>query len=206
MRQDAKSKQKKFKNISFLDIFFLFVKNIYMEQKRQNKIYIFFIILLSSLLVGSIVLGVLGIYDGDFDNTSTNLQLGATATIQIDGVGSHVLSYNLDGAFIAGDVLKQKILIKNNTEKDMFLRAKLNIFTGNGDDPILNMQTTEEWTKQSDGYFIYNDKIASLNTVALMNGLEIGEKKQMKSEKSYIIVISVEAISVDFDRTQIWGY
>lgn len=177
-----------------------------MEQKKKNSIYVFFIALLSVLLAGSVVLGLLGAYNKDIDDAPTSLKIGQSAVITLNGTGSQVLSYNFDGAFLAGEFLKQNISVKNNSEKDLFLRAKLNVFTGDGDDPVLNMQTNEIWKKQDDGYYLYEGNISSLNTVALASGFIISPEKQMKSDNSYILVITVEGVSTEFDRMAVWGY
>ena len=81
-----------------------------MGQEKQIKIYIFFIVLLSLSLAGSILLGVFGVYNGDVEESSTGIPIGETATIHVDGIGAHVLSYNLDGSFLAGEILKQRVL------------------------------------------------------------------------------------------------
>ncbi len=177
-----------------------------MEQKKKKSVYIFFIVLLSLLLAGSIILGLSGVYCKDIDDSPTSLKIGQSAVITLNGTGSQVMSYNFDGAFLAGEFLKQNISVKNSSEKDLFLRARLNIFTGDGDDPVLTMQTSEIWSKQDDGYYLFEEYVSSLNTVSLSSGFVISPEKQMKSDNAYILVITVEGLSTEFDRMSVWGY
>ena len=177
-----------------------------MKKVKKDAIYIFFIVLLSFLFVGLLILSISGWFYRDSNDSPTMLKIGESSVITLNGTQSEVLSFNFDGAFLSGEVLKQNISVKNASDKDLFVRAKLTVFTGENDDAVLNLITSEDWKEQEDGRYLFEGYISSLNTIGLCSGFIVSPEKQLKSSDAYILTISVEALSTEFDRLSVWGY
>jgi len=178
-----------------------------MTKGKKEKLYIFFIVILSVLLAGVLILTITGVfYKGNNNKQPTMLNIGQSSVIALNGTEVKTLAFNFDGAFLSGEFLKQNISIKNISEKDLFIRANLTIFTGENDDPVLKLVTSEGWKLQEDGKYLYEGYVSSINTIGLCSGFIVSPEKQLKSSTAYIIVISVEGLSTEFDRMAVWGY
>ncbi len=151
-------------------------------------------------------MSVTGVFYREDRGGDTMLKVGGASVINLEGNSSEVLAFNFNGAFLSGEFIKQNISIKNRGEKDLFIRAKLTVFTGDNDDPVLELKTSEGWKKQEDGRYLFEGYLSSLNSMGLCSGFEISPEKQLQSTSAYIIAITVEGLTVDFDRMAVWGY
>ena len=176
-----------------------------MKHKNNEQIYIFFIVVLSVLFAGLLIMVLSGWFYKADAPAKTLLMPGGSAVMELKGTQSSVLSYNFDGSYLAGETLKQNISIRNGGDEDIFIRAKLTIFTGDNEDPNLDLGTSQMWTKSDDGYYYFDGNVQSLNTVGFITGFKLSEDSQLASSSNYIVVITVEALSAEFDRNLVWG-
>ena len=183
-----------------------FEQNTHMKLEKKDKIYIFFIVLLSALFVGLFFLTISGWFYKDNSVSNTNLTIGSSAVIEVDRSSAKVLSYNFDGAILGGEEIKQNISIKNIGDEDVFLRAKISIFSSNHVDPVIYLKTNSSWILNDDGYYYFNDSLKILNTIGLASAFIFSNEEELASKEDYILTIVVESLSVDFDKTSIWGY
>lgn len=177
-----------------------------MKKIKKESMYIFFIVLLSVLLVGLFVLTTTGVFYKSREGSSSSFKVGESAVISVEKTEAKVLSFEFDGSFLSGEELKQNISIKNEGEKDLFVRAKITIFTGDNNDPNISLKSGEDWVVADGGEYLYEGFIPSLNTIGFCSGIEIGEETVLKSSNTYILTICVESLSTEFDRMAIWGY
>ncbi len=182
-----------------------FGNNLFMKKINKEKMYIFFIVLLSVLFVGLFILTTTGLFYKGANKKDSAFKVGQTFVVETEKTGSEVLSFEFDGSFLSGEFLKQNISIKNNSEKDFFVRAKVFLFTEKNDDPVILLETDENWEKIGKEY-VFTGKLLSFNTVGLCKGLSLDENKQLASSKKYILTVCVETLSAEFDRQAIWGY
>ena len=176
-----------------------------MKVGKRDSIYIFFIVLLSALLVGLFFLSISGWFYRDNKPAETSLIVGNSSVIYLQGTQSSAMSFNFDGAYLGGEKIKQNISVKNDSQKDLYLRAKLTIFSGKNDDPQIEINALSNWTKMNDGYYYFDGYVESLNTVGLLSSFQIASGAQLVSSSNYILVITVEGLSTEFDRTLVWG-
>lgn len=176
-----------------------------MQIKNKEKIYIFIIIILAVAFVGLFVMSISGFFFANNPPTGTSLKLGDSAVIELNSTGTKEYACNFDGAILGGQKIKQNITIKNTGEKNLFLRAKLTIFTDKNEIPQIELVTANDWIKEDDGYFYYSGNIGSLNSVGFISGIFLPENEQLKSSSNYIMVFTIESLSTEFDKTLIWG-
>lgn len=176
-----------------------------MKLEKKDKVYIFFIVILSVLLMGLFLLTISGWFYSDNRTGGTNLEIGNSSVIEVDGMDIGVLSFNFDGAILAGEYIKQNISVKNSGEDELYLRAKITLFSSNHKENPIFFKTNASWTLFDDGYYYFSDSVESLGTVALASGLVVSNEKQLASRENYILTIVVESLSTRYDRLEAWG-
>jgi len=176
-----------------------------MKKINKEKMYIFFIVLLSVLLVGLFVLTTTGLFYKGEKKSGSSFDVGEAFVVEVEKTGSEILSFEFDASLLSGEFLKQNISIKNDSEDNFFVRAKVFLFTEMNDDTEVSLKTDENWNKQGKEY-TFDGELLSFNTIGLCNGLLIDENEQLVSSKRYILTICVETLSTKFDRQAIWGY
>ena len=176
-----------------------------MKKINKEKMYIFFIVLLSVLLIGLFVLTTTGLFYKGEKKSNSSFEVGEAFVVEVEKTGSDILSFEFDASLLSGEFLKQTISIKNGSEEDFFVRAKVFLFTEMNDDTEVLLMTDENWSKQEKEY-VFEGELLSFNTIGLCNALMIDETEQLVSSKRYILTICVETLSTKFDRVAIWGY
>ena len=176
-----------------------------MKLEKKDKVYIFFIALLSALFLGLFFLTISGWFYNDNKKSETYLEVGSSAVIEMNGTETNVLSYNFDGAVLSGEEIKQNVSIKNAGEDDLFIRAKLLLFSSNHEQINVFFKTNFIWTLNADGYYYFEDRLESLGTIALSSGLIFSNEEQLASKADYILTIVVEGLSTKYDRIEVWG-
>ena len=157
------------------------------------------------MLVGLFALTITGWCYRDTYKSDTSLKIGENSVIEVADTKSSALSFNFDGAVLGGEEIKQNISIKNTGEKDVFLRAKIVIFSSNHSEPMIYFHTNQSWLLLDDGYYYFNDILPSLGTIGLASSLIFSNEKQLASKDDYILTIIVESLSTEFDKGSVWG-
>ena len=155
--------------------------------------------------MGLFALALSGWFYKDNKSSQTSLIVGESSVIHLNGTQTGLMTFMLDGSFLGGEKIKQNISVKNDSEEDLYLRAKLTIFAGNNKDPRIELNTSENWTKAEDGYYYFDGFVESMNTVGVLSSLQISSEDQISSGTDYILVVSVEGLSTEFDRNLVWG-
>lgn len=178
-----------------------------MKINKENVGWIFTSIGLAILLGLSIYLGISGWYFKTEASYTTDLELGKTVQFGVKKNESNAISFNLDGSFLSGERLAQLISIKNlDNENNLYLRAKIYIYTGDNQTLKMNMVETVNWTYQDDGYYYFNNLITPQNKVALCSYVFIDEDTDLLTNTKYIVTVIVESLDENQDITQIWNY
>jgi len=178
-----------------------------MKLSKENFGWIFTCIGLAVMLALSIYLGVSGWYSKNEKSYTTDLKLGKTMQIGVNKNQSNAISFNLDGSFLAGDRLSQLVSVKNLDEnEDLYLRAKIYIYSGNNQMLKMNMVETVNWQyNEMDGYFYFNSLLSPQNKVALCSYVFIDEETVLFTDTKYIVTIVVESLSSNQDIVSLWG-
>ena len=100
-----------------------------MKVNKDNFGWIFTSCALAILLGLSIYLGITGWYFKTDKSYTTDLELGKTVQFEVDKNQSNAISFNIDGSYLSGDRLPQIIAVKNASDSNLFLRAKIFIYT-----------------------------------------------------------------------------
>ncbi len=178
-----------------------------MKFNRDNFGWIFACGVLTILLALSIYLGLSGWYFENDRNFTTDMQLGKTVQMGVQKNGANAVSFNLDGSFLAGERLPQIVSVKNLDDgADLFLRAKIFIYSGGNQTLPMNMVETVNWVyNENDGYFYFNSTLPPQNTVALCSYIFIDEITTLYTDTKYIVTIVVESLSATQEIQSIWG-
>ena len=176
-----------------------------MKLSKENFGWIFITSVLTILLGLSIYLGVSGWYFKTEKSYTTDLEIGKVVQIGVNKNESNAVSFNLDGSFLSGDRLPQYISIKNLDEnQNVFLRAKIYIYTGDNQTLKMNMVETVNWTyNYEDDYYYFNDILSPLNKTALCSYIFIDENTQLQTK--YIVTVLIESVGDNQDINKIWG-
>lgn len=178
-----------------------------MKFNKDNFGWIFVSCALAILLGLSIYLGISGWYFKTEKSYSTDIELGKTVQFGVKKNQANSISFNLDGSYLSGERLPQLISVKNLDEKsDVYLRAKIFIYTGDNQTKKMNLVETVNWTYQEDGYYYYNELLTPLNKVALCSYVFIDEETELQTDTKYIVSIVLESLDKNQDVSQIWGY
>lgn len=178
-----------------------------MKFSKENFGWIFISVGLALLLALSIYLGISGWYFKTEISYTTDLELGKTVQLDIKKNQANAISFSLDGSFLSGERLSQIVSIKNlDTEKSIYLRAKIYIYTGNNQTLKMDLIETINWSyNQDDGYYYFTDLLTPQNKVALCSHVVIDEETNLLTSNKYIVTILAEALDEDKDVDIIWG-
>ncbi len=178
-----------------------------MKLSKDNFGWIFTSVGLAILLALSVYLGLSGWYFENDRSFTTDLELGKTMQIGINKNEANAISFNLDGSFLSGERLPQLVSIKNLNEiEDVYLRAKIYIYTGSNQTLEMNMVETVNWVyNHEDGYFYFNSLLTPQNKVALCSYVYIDEDTVLQTDTKYIVTIVVESLGASQSAEDIWG-
>ena len=103
--------------------------------------------------------------------------------------------------------MPQIISIKNlEDESEVYLRAKLYIYSGTNQMLDMNMIETVNWVyNEEDGYFYFNSLLTPQNKVALCSYVYIDEDTKLHTDTKYIVTFVVESLSTNQIPENIWG-
>ncbi|MBO5394760.1 MAG: hypothetical protein J6A28_02520 [Clostridia bacterium] len=178
-----------------------------MKISKENAVWVFIVALLSGLLALSIYLGMSGWYFKSQQNVATDLIIGKTVQTAIKANEANAISLNLEGAYLPGEKLPQIIAIKNiDDEKNLYIRAKAFIESGDNASSQLSLIQTANWTYNSaDGYCYYNDLLTPQNKVALCSDIISPQNPALQTSKKFIITFVFESLDSSQNVEIIWG-
>lgn len=179
-----------------------------MKFSKENFGWIFTSIGLAVLLALSVYLGLSGWYFENDRSFTTDLKLGKTVQIGVKKNQANAISFNLDGSFLEEERLPQIVSVKNQDEmEDIYLRAKIYIYSGANQTLEMNMVETVNWIyNEKDGYFYFNSLLTPQNKVALCAYVFVDEGTSLHTDTKYIVTIVVESLDATQDVESIWGY
>lgn len=179
-----------------------------MKFSKENFGWIFISCALAILLGLSIYLGISGWYFRTEKSYTTDLELGKSIQFGVNKNESNAISFSLDGSFLSGERLPQIVSVKNMDEtSNVYLRAKIYIYTGDNQTLKMNLVETVNWTyNEKDGYYYFNEVLTPQNKVALCSYVFIDEETQLQTNTKYIVTILAEAIDENQDVERIWNH
>lgn len=176
-----------------------------MKIDKSNFGWIFACCGLVVLLAISIYLGLSGWYINTDISYTTDLELGKTVQIDIDKNQSNAIALSLDGSFLEGQKLPQIISIKSvQDEKELYLRAKIFVYTSENETKKLEVENTANWLKNDDYYYL-TSLISPNDKVSLCSHLILPEDLNLQTGKKYIVTFIIESLDSDKDIIAFWG-
>lgn len=178
-----------------------------MKINKKNFGWLFTCVGLAILLALSIYLGLTGWYYENDRSFTTDLELGKTMQVGVKKNEANAVSFNLDGSFLSGERLSQLVSVKNLDElDDVYLRAKIYIYSGTNQTLKMNMVETVNWLyNENDGYFYFNSLLTPQNKVALCSYVFVDEDTNLHTDTKYIVTILIESLSSNQDVEKVWG-
>ena len=177
-----------------------------MKFSKENFGWIFLSFALLILLAISIYLGVSGWFFKTDVSYTTDLTLGRTVSTNISKNQASTISLTFDGSYLPGERLSQIISVTNiDEESDIYLRAKVYVLSGSGENISMDIVSTANWTyNQSDGYFYYNDLLL-LQSKATLCPHVIVPNENLQGDHKYILNVVFESLSSEQDVQSLWG-
>ncbi len=177
-----------------------------MKFTKSNFGWIFTCFALVVLLGIAIYLGVSGWFFKNDISYTTDLELGKTVTTDIKKNQASAVTLTLDGAYLPGERLPQIISVRNGDGEDnVYLRAKIYIYTGTNITMDMDIVETVNWTyNENDGYYYLNDTVLPNAKVTLCSHVIMGDG-DFSGHTKYLLTVVFEALSVEEDVETIWG-
>ena len=92
-------------------------------------------------------------------------------------------------------------------DEDIYLRAKISIYSGQNKTLKMDMQTTINWIlNEQDGYYYFNSTLPKDEKVTLCSYVFLDGEENYKSNTKYIATIVFESLNASEDIQKIWGY
>ena len=177
-------------------------------MKKDKAFYgwLFVCIVLVILLGISIFLGISGWYFKVDNSLETDIVLGENVQVDIKRNMAQTASLSFPGNYLNGEKLAQNISVKNiDEEKDLFLRAKISVYSNNNSENQIDLIENVNWTRNEDGYFYFNELLQSTAKASLCSFIVIGEESNFDCDKNYIFSVIFESLDSGQDVEGIWG-
>lgn len=177
-----------------------------MKLTKSNFGWIFATFGLLILLGVSIYLGISGWYFKNDLSYTTDMEIGKSISVDVKGDQANAISFNIDGSYLNGFELPQIISVKNSGENEIFLRAKVYVYTSNNQYYKMKINSTSNWNYNlEDDYYYFNDKLIGSDKVALCSSIMFDEDGAYVTDVKYIVTFIFEALNLDQDVEKIWG-
>ena len=177
-----------------------------MKINKSNFGWFFSCIFLGLLLILSVYLGYSGWYFKTESSLTTDLEIGKVVQIDLNKNSANALSMNLNGGYLEGQRLLQIISVKNISEDDIFVRAKIFVYTSDNQTKKMDIVTTSNWQYNSDDqYYYFKDLVSSNDKVSLCSALIIPDGSEFVSNKEYIVTVVFEGLDSQKDPVTFWG-
>jgi hypothetical protein len=176
-----------------------------MKVNKSNFGWIFASIFLFILLAISVYLGLSGWYFKTESSLTTDLKIGQTVQLDLDKNSANAVSMNLSGSYLEGQMLPQIISIKNISNDDIFVRAKIFIYTSDNQTKKIGVSTSSNWTlDEEEKYYYLNEPLSSSGKVSFCSNIVILDDSGLWSSKDYIVTVVAESLDADQDISSIW--
>ena len=175
------------------------------KLKKSTYGFIFAIVVLVIALAVSLYLGLSGWFYSNTSKMSSDMQLGTTANLTLNGNESQVVSFTISGAYLPGHDLKQYINVTNESNKPLFVRAKATIFCYDAGECKVELGISEHWTENGD-YYYFDEAVPVSNKISVASYVKLMDDQYFDSQKNYVLTVVVEGLDAELDRTQIWGF
>lgn len=176
-----------------------------MKINKSNFGWLFACIGLFILLAISIYLGVRGFFFKTQNSYTTDLKLGQTIEGGLNKNQATSMSLNFSGDFLPGEKLPQIVSVKNSSNEDLFVRAKVFIYNSQNQTQEINVIENSNWSKQEDGYFYLTDLISKEQKVNFCSHIIASEDFVTLSWKKYIVTFVFETLDSESDVISLWG-
>ena len=174
-------------------------------MKKSTYGFIFAIVALVILLGVTLYLGLSGWFYANVTEFESDIKLGETVSLMLDGTQSKALSFTFPGSYLPGQKIAQNINITNGGSSDLYVRAKAIVFDYEKGECELEIGTSEHWTKEGE-YYYFDEKLLLSNKISLASYIKLNPEGKYSSIKQYVVTIVVEGLDSKFDRAEVWGY
>ena len=163
------------------------------------------------VLLCSIAVLLIGMVGGSLAYLFTNT--GAVANTFV----APTIGIDIPEEFEDGDLVKSNVHIKNNCDFEVYARATYVAYWQNPETkevyskaPNVDVTIGRDWTKQSDNYWLYADKVPAKNQTATPFIVKATLAEGEAVPDGYTLVIDVIGEVVQANpaeaRSQVWGY
>ena len=136
----------------------------------------------------------------------TDLKVGETIQLDISKNMANSVSLIFDGAILNGESIPQVISIKNESDVDLYLRAKVFIFSQDNKNMQIDINQTINWYyNENDGYFYFNSLLKSGEKVSLCSDVVTPEDCELNTNKKYILTVLFESLDQIQNVDEIWS-
>lgn len=180
------------------------MKNIKLMQNKEKFSYIFSICGLVVIIAFLICLYYSGVLFACKTDLVSSIPIGTTTRLVVENSNSSVATFDLNGAVLPGENIQQNINIFNNGQDNLRVRAIAFIYTKDRGKVDLELNVSDFWIKDADGYYYYKDKVTAKETISLTDKIKLSDLYVFNSSERYIINILVESLDSDLDVNSIW--
>lgn len=185
-----------------------FVKKEKIKLGKREAWYIFFIVLLSLLLLLSMFL----LYSNSLYKSTIAMQgqqtLGDTIKLELEDKGSFSQVLAFQGSTLPSFPIRQEGFLKvKENQSNCVARAKMFIYNTNHEEPALLSGTfTTDWIKADDGYYYYKYVLTENVAFKFLHSIIMpGDEFDLNSTQLYSIIVTIETLPIDSNFEQIWG-
>ncbi|MDD3397378.1 MAG: hypothetical protein PHR96_02420 [Clostridia bacterium] len=183
-------------------------------KKKKNKLgkkeswYIFFIVLLSLLLITSLSL----LWSNSLYKSTVAMlgqkTLGDTIKLELEDKGSFSQALTFQGSILQNFPIHQEGYLKvKEDQPDCVARVKIFIYNSIQEEPVLLTGTlTTDWTSADDGYYYYKYVLTENLAFKFLHSITSpGDEFDLHSTEIYNIVVTIETLPYSSDFELIWG-
>lgn len=119
------------------------------------------------------------------------------AEVKIVENESSVVALSMVNNVISGVEYPQNVAINcNNLKNDVFIRAKANVLSSDGDNYLTKLTVNSNWIVGDDGYYYYKNKVIPADNIELCSRVELplGFSVENQSKNKHILVVTVETL------------
>lgn len=124
------------------------------------------------------------------------------AEVKIVENESSVVALSMVNNVISGVEYPQNVAINcNNLKNDVFIRAKANVLSSDGDNYLTKLTVNSNWIVGDDGYYYYKNKVIPADNIELCSRVELplGFSVENQSKNKHILVVTVETLLDNYD-------
>jgi len=185
-----------------------FVKKEKPKLSKKESWYIFFIILLSLLLILSVYIFLSnGLYRSTLVMPGQKT-LGDAIKLELEDTGSFSKVLTFQGSTLQNFPINQEGYLKvKDNQSNCVARVKMYIFNSLQEEPVLIKGTlTTDWTPADDGHYYYKYILTENLAFKFLHSITMpGDEFDLHSTDFYNIIITIETLPFESDFETIWG-